>query len=250
MCVVALSLAMVGSSSLLGNPADSKNTTLGILFILLGQFCNSVQMVVEETFLKHRHYTPLNVVGMEGIFGMFVMLFFVLPALYFVPVTNENFHDDLWDALVQISNSSSLLALVLVYLFSISVYNFCGLSIAKKMTTVHRTLVDASTTVLIWLVELIAFYAGATEFGEGWSVWSWMEVGGFAILFLGNCIYNGVLRLPYFRYPQPKTGLVVFDSENEVSDFERGDDGHLGLGGDEDEDEDMKVQFTAEKVLN
>lgn len=216
MVIVALGLGCVGSSSLLANPSDSKNTIVGILFILLGQFCNSLQMVVEEIFLKKHQFTALNVVGMEGAYGMFVMIFFALPGLYFVPQSVTNFHENAYDALVQISHSKSLLTFILIYLCSIAVYNFCGLSVAKKLTTIHRTLVDATTTVLIWIIEIICYYAGAQDFGEGWDVWSWLEVGGFFLLFLGSSIYNRLLIIPCFYYPP----IVKESEEREGEDEE------------------------------
>jgi hypothetical protein len=45
----------------------------------------AVQMIVEELLLKQRRYPPLNVVGMEGVFGLLLMIVIVLPLIYFIP---------------------------------------------------------------------------------------------------------------------------------------------------------------------
>jgi hypothetical protein len=42
-------------------------------------------MIVEEVLLKKRRYPPLNVVGMEGVFGILLMVLVVLPLLYIIP---------------------------------------------------------------------------------------------------------------------------------------------------------------------
>ncbi len=57
MAVTALGLGVVGISSFLdGGSGGSQSHLLGvgIAFILAGQFCNAVQMVVEESFVKNK----------------------------------------------------------------------------------------------------------------------------------------------------------------------------------------------------
>ena len=44
-----------------------------------------LQVVLEEMLLKERQLPPLFVVGMEGVFGVFMMLAVVLPVVSVVP---------------------------------------------------------------------------------------------------------------------------------------------------------------------
>lgn len=44
-----------------------------------------LQVVLEEMLLKERQLPPLFVVGMEGVFGVFMMLAIVLPVVSVVP---------------------------------------------------------------------------------------------------------------------------------------------------------------------
>jgi len=69
--------------------------------------------------------------------------------------------------------------------------------------------------VLIWVIEIVCYYAGAQNFGEGWNVWSWLEVGGFFLLFLGSSIYNRLFIVPCFYYPP-----IVKESEEREDDDE------------------------------
>jgi hypothetical protein len=101
-------------------------------------------MVVEETFLKKSGYAPLNVVGMEGLWGVIIMSIIIMPILYFIPGADNGSYENALDAFVQIGNSSSLLIFNIGYLLSIAFYNFFGLSVAKKLTSVHRTLIDGT----------------------------------------------------------------------------------------------------------
>jgi hypothetical protein len=75
-----------------------------------------------------------------------------------------------------------------------SVYNFCGLAVTKSLSAVHRTLIDACRTVLVWCVDLLIRYAFHQHaYGEAWTKWSFLELGGFVVLFLGTLVYNHIL---------------------------------------------------------
>lgn len=105
--------------------------------------------------------------------------------------------------------NAPLLIFGLLYLSSIAFYNFFGLSVTKYMTCVHRTLIDACRTVVVWTVDLFVHYAVASEYGEAWTKYSFIQVAGFALLVLGTILYNGIVHIPGFRYEestcQPKT---------------------------------------------
>lgn len=207
MLILVGGLIMVGLSSLSTNGDNSKSLVLGIVFILLGQLTNAIQMVVEESFIKSRNYPPLNVVGMEGLFGTVLMALVILPALYFVPnvgMVGSNFHDDSLDAMVQMSNSTILLVFIFLYLLSIAFYNFFGLSVTKQLTAVHRTLIDACRTICVWVTEIVLYYAVSNEFGEAWNMpWSFLQLGGFVLLVFGTLVYNAILKIPGSNYERP-----------------------------------------------
>jgi len=196
MAVVFAGLAAVGTSSLIGggDSTDGK-LVIGIVFILAGQLASAVQMVIEETFLKKREYPALHVVGMEGLHGLLIMSFIVMPILYFIPGEDAGSYENYVDAFVQIGNNVPLLMFNLVYLVSIAFYNFSGLSVAKFLSTVHRTLIDACRTILVWLAAIILFYAGLPAYGEGWKQFSWLQLLGFGLLLIGTGIYNGIFQM-------------------------------------------------------
>jgi drug/metabolite transporter (DMT)-like permease len=243
MAVICAGLTLVGASDLLATayttthpqqhptgpscptsqstPASvsASMTWLGIACILGGQLASAIQMVLEETFIKHRKYPALNVVGMEGSVGLCLMCLAVLPALYFFPPTSASptwvasmFRDDSIDALVQLRNAPLLAAMMGAYVCSIAFYNFFGLSVTKNLTAVHRTLIDACRTIIVWVSELIIYYFLNPCYGEAWSTpWSFIELGGFGLLILGTLIYNGVVRLPFSVY-DPPASLVPVDA--------------------------------------
>jgi len=136
MFITAMGLLVVGMSPFFGGDQLETNEfhmfITGIVFIVAGQFCNAIQMIIEEKFLKDKNFPPLQVVGMEGIWGFSLMVFLILPVMYFVPGDNEGSYENSLDALVMIKQNPVLLVNILFYLISIAIYNFCGLSVTKK----------------------------------------------------------------------------------------------------------------------
>jgi hypothetical protein len=185
-------------------------------------------MVIEEKFLKKRQLAPEFVVGCEGSFGLLMMLVIVLPLVYHIPFgpctadwckDGEGMHENALDALTLISNNMLLLFLVLLYWVSISFYNFFGLFVSKSLSAVHRTLIDASRTILVWIAEIILHSATNGEYGEGWQEGgsSVLQLVGFVIMLSGIFIYNDI---PYFHLPggecmgyEPADCMVYRDGE-------------------------------------
>ncbi len=142
-------------------------------------------------------------------------------------------------ALLSAPSDSHLLAMVLCYFVSIAFYNFCGLAVSKSLSSMHRVLIDACTTALVWIVDTVLFYrfaalpisrpvcecvsqtrigvrdwalrvycrtstrdsTGTSVYGEEWNRWSPLQLLGFAVMFWGTSSYYGVLKYPWFSYP-------------------------------------------------
>jgi drug/metabolite transporter (DMT)-like permease len=206
MFIVTSGLAVVGVSNVLRpDSTDANQLTekliFGIGFILAGQLIGAIQMIVEEVLLKKRRYPPLNVVGMEGVFGILLMVLVVLPLLYIIPGYDVGSYENCIDALIQMQQSWMLLVFVIAYCLSIAFYNFFGLSVAKRLTTVHRTLIDACRMILVWGTQIAIYYLITTLYGEKWHSFSWVQLIGFGLLVIGTLIYNAVIRMPCSTYP-------------------------------------------------
>ena len=132
----------------------------------------------------------------------------VLPLVYFIPFgtcneewckDGEGIHENAIDAFTLVGNNGLLLFLVLLYWVSISFYNFFGLFVSKTLSAVHRTLIDASRTILVWGAEIVVFHLTAGEYGEDWHKGgsSVLQLIGFAIMLCGIFIHNDI---PGFRF--------------------------------------------------
>ena len=67
--------------------------------------------------------------------------------------------EDIPEGLSQLWHNGMLFGLVFTYFCSIALYNFCGLAVAKRLSAIHRTLIDACRSVLVWGINVTLFYA-------------------------------------------------------------------------------------------
>lgn len=210
MGVVMAGLAMVGLSSVLGEDNNRSagvshgQMTLGIVLILLAQLVSASQMIIEELFIKKHNVPPIQVVGMEGAFGVLFMSLLVLPICYFIPGSGPHgSYENSLDAISQMWNNPAILGFGLAYLLSISFYNYFGLSVTKSLTAVHRTLIDACRTILVWVIDLIIHYFILESYGESFDkTYGSLQIGGFVLLMIGTLLYNEVIYIKCIASPR------------------------------------------------
>lgn len=170
MFVVIGGLVLVGLSGLLADSASGQQQenallfTVGIFLVLGAQLIAASQFIVEETLLKGTGYEPLNVVFMEGFWGVSILTLFALPLVYITPRqlpvrpgTNHSidpaiavYSDNVLDAFMQMYNQPIFALENCGVLLSIAFFNFFGLTITTKLTSVHRMLIDACRTMFVW----------------------------------------------------------------------------------------------------
>ncbi|CAD7922278.1 unnamed protein product [Amoebophrya sp. A25] len=221
LCLIALT--MVGMASVWGadeqgtDPAASDTSpaaqqAVGILLILIGQVICAAQYVVEEYLLRPPlNVTPMAIVGLEGFWGSVVMGCIVLPLCAFLPGSDPGGeYESTQDALFVLSSNEMdgsghlIRFLVAVFFVSVLLYNIIGVTVTAESSAIHHTFLDASRTLLIWLVSIGLFYFVDPQYGEAITPYSWLQAIGFAILVLGQVTYEGIIRVPGLKYEQEK----------------------------------------------
>jgi drug/metabolite transporter (DMT)-like permease len=197
MFTVVVGLVLIGVSDLLtpgvDNP-DAPDPIVGDIIIVLSQMVVAVQMVIEEKFVVGRKVHPMATVGWEGWFGFFVLSFLLIP-MYFIHVgptfsdSPEYRLEDPIDAFTQMVNNPTIFIWMMVNVISIAFFNFSGVSVTKELNATTRMVLDSLRTFAIWAYSLIV----------GWQAFQWLQLLGFAIMFIGTCIYNDILIFPLLR---------------------------------------------------
>lgn len=198
---------MCGVASVWGAKADENTASpgptssfggaiLGIVLALLGQVVQAAQVAVEEWLLKDVDLPGLLIVGVEGVWGSLLMLLIVFPVVGYYNLEDEH---DTW---TQIMDNRNIQATILVYSFSCATYNVVGMLVTHALSALHRVMLEALRTTIIWAFGLLMYYgvSSGSQFGEAWTPYSYLEVIGFFFLIGGQAVYGAILQIPGLRY--------------------------------------------------
>jgi hypothetical protein len=60
------------------------------------------------------------------------------------------------------------------------------------LSSVWHAILDNFRPITVWGTDLFIFYVvtSSGDFGEQWTKWSWVQVGGMFVLLYGTAIYN------------------------------------------------------------
>jgi hypothetical protein len=130
---------------------------------------------VEEKIMARYSVAPLVAVGYEGLFGA-LTIFLCMPILAMPSIASSSPFFDLPRGWYQLVNTPSVLGSGIAIAFSISLFNYFGLSVTRHVSATARSLTDTCRTLSIWLVSL----------GLGWEKLifpiSLLQVLGFSFL--------------------------------------------------------------------
>lgn len=210
-----LGIVLVGLASVWGSESQPTNASaasqeenvqlmlFGMGLALGGQVVQAAQVIAEEYLLKEVDLPGLQIVGFEGIWGGLIMLIVVFPLLLWLPGSDHGHLEDEREAWSMVTSNPALLSTICIYTFSCAVYNMAGIAVTGALSAVHRVMLEAFRTSIVWIFGLSVhyFHDRRSPFGEAWTPWSWLEVCGFMVLMLGQAVYGEMLRLPCFTYP-------------------------------------------------
>ena len=208
--LIIIALTIVGvaavSSTGVGKPGVSMSSVIIAICLTVGsQLIQASQIVVEDFLMHDLTASPIQIVGLEGMWGTIFTICIFLPIIQFtgnVKSEGNGVHEDTIDTFKMIGNNPTILAFVIIYVIVILLYNVFGMYVTSVTSAVIRTILEGLRTLCIWVVELVIFYStGNPDLGEEWTIFSYMQLAGFILLFTGMLLYNKIIRLPIFKYP-------------------------------------------------
>eukprot|EP00932_Pfiesteria_piscicida_P020437 SRR837773.7243.p2 GENE.SRR837773.7243~~SRR837773.7243.p2 ORF type:complete len:434 (+),score=171.34 SRR837773.7243:138-1304(+) len=228
LCTVGIIL--VGLASVWGSESQPTNANassqeenvnlmlLGMALALGGQVVQAAQVIAEEYLLKEVDLPGLQIVGFEGVWGGLIMLVIVFPLLLWLPGADHGHLEDEREAWSMVTSNPTLFSVIVVYTFSCATYNISGIAVTGALSAVHRVMLEAFRTSIVWIFGLSVhyFYDSRSKFGEAWTPWSWLEVCGFLVLMLGQAVYGEMLQLPCFTYPPGTLDAVRMASPGQL----------------------------------
>lgn len=193
--LVAIGITIVSLQELLyGEPEASvysKPAWIGLTLTLLAQTFQASMLVIEEKYLSKYEIPPMQMVGLEGLFGS-IIGFGLLYCLQYTGVESVS------EAIYMMHHSSPLMIAAIASMCSIAVFNWSGVTVTQTSSATARSTIDVSRTALIWAVELLLH----------WNTFSWLQLVGFIVLTVGTLLYNRIIMLPGLAPSPEKTPLL------------------------------------------
>jgi len=211
--VCTVGIMIVGAGSLLGSQDHNDETTestdtlaLGIALVLFSQIVAAAQMVAEEYLMKEVDLEAMEVIGYEGMWGLLAMVVVVLPVAYLLPGEDAGSSENTIDSFVMLRNSSELSETWFVMFLSCLIYNLSGIMITSYLSAVHRVIIEAMRTLVVWFFAILTYYYVDKDsgFAEAITSTSWIEAVGFVVVFVGQLIYGSLIKVPGLTYPPPE----------------------------------------------
>lgn len=199
-----LGITIVGTYGYLTGQHSNSNVLIGLICVLLSLFTTGIQFVIEEKILAVNHIHPLRMVGLEGMFGICYTAIAIAIANH-IPCDASNIEscnangalEDFSGAMSAIFGKPLLLMWVLLGMFSLGFFNFFGMSVTKHVSSLARSILLITTTVIIWIYNLV--FIG--------TAFHWQQLIGFLILVTGNLIYQRIIKIPALEAPKEETPI-------------------------------------------
>eukprot|EP00667_Euglena_gracilis_P013031 EG_transcript_13416 len=195
--ITVLGISLVGCASVMRGTSGAEehfpiSTQLfGIFLIVLAQFLQAIQMIIEEWLLQDGEMDALQLAGWEGVWGGLLCVAVILPLFQTIPGPDMGSLENTEDSLLMLRNSGAIVLAEVLNCLSVLTYNYFGLTLTQDFTAMHRVIIEASRSMLVWICDLLIFYQFTNgELGESWTWSSWIQLGGFAVLLVGTYVYN------------------------------------------------------------
>merc|ERR1712113_913049 len=106
-----------------------------------------------------------------------------------------------------------------LYLFSCGTFNATGIAVTGALSAVHRMMLDASRTTVIWAFGLAVHYYWdeSSPFGEAWTPFSILQLFGFVVLVSGQAVYGEVLKVPGLKYPKSEASPMKLATPGSIN---------------------------------
>uniref|UniRef100_A0A7S3UY76 EamA domain-containing protein n=1 Tax=Heterosigma akashiwo TaxID=2829 RepID=A0A7S3UY76_HETAK len=187
-------MALVSSTLFIGSDDEAvfgTNPELGFLYIMGSVVVCGMQYVFEEKVMTNDKCPPLVVIGMEGVWGTLMTVFFLFPVAYYIPGTDDGSLENPYDTWVMWQNSPAIQWMLVAFFMSVTLYNALSMYLTKYLSAIWHAILDNFRPASVWGTDLAIHYLISAAYGEALSPYSGLQLVGLVLLFVGTFIYNG-----------------------------------------------------------
>jgi drug/metabolite transporter (DMT)-like permease len=172
---------------------------LGMGVVIISQAFGGMTAVLEEELIDDYPDThPLELIGAEGLWGLWVATIFVLPIANVLPEdAGEGIFESSVESFTMLASSLKLIGLLVFYIVAVSAYNQSNMILISITSAIHSTIYEALRSIPVWIVSVAIDYIWPeTGAGEKLNWMSLARAAGFGIMLAGTMVYNRVIKMP------------------------------------------------------
>ncbi len=212
LCMGGLGLASI--SQFLNGKTESAKLGLGIALVLLAEAFRSVRMVYDERMMRVHKYNPFMIIAMEGAVGTLFATISLITVNFMAQEGNVNgVYESFENTMYMIGSSGAMIALMVTFPIWVNSMYLSGIYVTKLVSAVYNAVVTVLTVAVVWAVELILYYGSNHVYGDGWTNYSFMQIGGFLIILLSTLMYDGTLKFPKFFDYTPTVSQISVEAQ-------------------------------------
>lgn len=190
--IITLGIAIVGLAGSQGQSGPVERESLvvvGIFLIVIAEFSQAFQFVVEEHIFSKQPIIPLQLVYYEGFYGSVILMIalFILNFIIGSTSSPEDFYNspfNLSESFKEMFSSQAVLLSSIAIMISIASFNYFGISLTFHLSATARSTIDSCRTLLVWFFALLL----------GWETFSFLQMSGFILLVFGTLCFNQALK--------------------------------------------------------
>ena len=207
--VIIIGITIVGLSYVLNQEKNNsindyskskelKMDILAVFLVFIAQGLTAFKVIIEEEFLHDDDASSSEIVSYEGIWGIFLVTFIIMPIANIMPENAlTGIYENTIESVYMISHSWEILVTEIFYVVTIIGFNQSGMLITQFSNAINRNIWEILKSIGVWIVSLFVYYVlKMREGGEKLTLMSLLQLFGFAICILGALVYNDTIKFP------------------------------------------------------
>jgi hypothetical protein len=204
-------IVIIIASYLYDSDLYSGNIHTPTLLMLIGLLFQALQRVYEEYLILKIETSTYRFVGLEGFFGLFFVLLFQF--FFTLALVGSKEGSDSYNFLSHINPGKStallgtskfnlgpnLIIITIILLLSITVYEFSGMTITRKVSSTFRVVIEIIKVIFVWIFE-ICYYDIKTltkDQTKSYIGILLLKLLGYIFIIFGNILVNEIVGIRF-----------------------------------------------------
>ena len=213
--VATVGVGLAALSAVLNKPDMGSSCLIGVGLVMLSEFVRSLMVVSEEYLMKRMHCDPFFVIGLQGFWGMQILLVGLVVSWLAIPGKDKGSWENLEDTFKLASESTMVVSILSSLPVIIAAHFMCSVMVTNLLSSVHNAMASVCMTALVWLIELFTHNLTDGEIGNEWGPFSALQLVGFLLVVFALLVYDGsIVKLPcLFTYPHTREESLMLEEK-------------------------------------